>query len=357
MKSRIKIAQAALKNEGLDAFLVSHNVNIRYLTGFEGSAGLLVIFPRESFLLVDPRYTIKAQREARGGEGDIELLEVRDYLEVLERLIHKKKAVKLGFEEEHLSCRSFKRFSLLLPGIKLYPYSGFIEKERVVKDRIELGLIKKSLAITEKALRSISHIIRPGLSEKDIADELEGYLRMEGARGSSFRTIVAGPENSYLPHSEPGTWPLPSRGMILVDVGCDYEGYNSDLTRILVWDKINRFSKKIIDLVKESQEKAIEAVRPGRLASQVDLAGRKVIERAGYGRYFNHSLGHGLGLSIHEEPAISKESKAVLKEGMVFTVEPGIYLPGRLGVRLEDIVLVGEKGGIKLSTLPPVLSI
>lgn len=357
MKNRIKVIQRRLREERLDAFFISHNVNIRYLTGFEGSAGLLVIFPEESFLLVDPRYTIKAQREAGGRRGDIEMVEARDYLDNLERLIHKKKIIRMGFEEEHLSYQSFKRFSLLLPGIRLCPYSRFIEKERAGKDRIEIGLIKKSIAITEKALVSISHIIRPGLSEKDIADELEGYLRMEGARGSSFRTMVAGPENSYLPHSEPGTRPLPSRGMILVDVGCDYKGYNSDLTRILVWDKINRFSKKIIDLVKESQEKAIEAIRPGRLAGDIDRAGRRVIEKAGYGRYFNHSLGHGLGLSIHEEPTISGESKAVLKEGMVFTVEPGIYLPGRVGVRLEDIVLVTEKGGIKLTTLPAILSI
>ncbi len=349
MRNRIKVVQNSLEKDRLNAFLVSSGLNIRYLTGFEGTAGLLAVLRDKAILLVDSRYGLKARKEAKGAS----VLIVKNYLEDLSILLNKKmpstapgRGLKAGFEGEHLSYHNFKKLKFMLPWIRLYPYTKFVENERACKDKNEIELIKRSIAITERALESISRFIRPGVSEKEIADKLEEYLRKEGARGSSLRTMAAASKNASLPHSEPGKSKIPSRGFVLIDVGCDYEGYNSDLTRLVLLGKMNPFEKKIVNIAAESQRRAIEAVRPGRAAKDIDDAARKFIEKRGFGKYFGHA---------HEEPVISKESNTLLKEGMVFTIEPGIYLPGRLGVRLEDIILVTKSGGVRLTTLPCVL--
>jgi Xaa-Pro aminopeptidase len=354
----IKAIQKLLVKDSLDAFLVSSSLNVRYLTGFEGTAGLLMIFSDKAFLLADSRYASKAGRETKG----VGIVKVNNYFEGLSVLMSRRKpcttwgaGLRIGFEEEHLSCQKFRKLRLMLPGVRFYPYTGVVEKQRACKNKSEIYLIKKSIAITEKALTDTADFIRPGISEKDVADRLEENLRREGARGSNFRTMAAIPGNASLPHSEPGKKKIPSRGLVLVDVGCDYQGYNSDLTRLFLLGKMNSFEKRIVGIVAASQNKAIRAVRPGRKAKEIDCAGRGVIEKRGYGKYFGHALGHGIGLGVHEEPVISGESKTILKEGMVFTIEPGIYLPGRMGVRLEDIVLVTKKGAIVLTALPPVL--
>ena len=357
MRNRIKKVQSALVKDRLDAFFIFSSVNIRYLTGFEGTAGVLLILRDEAVLLVDSRYTLKAKKEAAGVEI---VTVVMDYFDTLSLKLGSPctrfgVGMRIGFEEEHLNCKNFRKLSLLLPGVKFYPYARFIEKQRARKDKKEIGIIKKSIAIAEKALLSVSHFIKPGVSEKEIADELEQCLRREGARGSSFRTIVAAPATASSPHSEPGTKTIPSRGLVLVDVGCDYQGYNSDLTRMFLLNKIEPFEKRVVDIVAASQRKAIEAVRDGVAAKDIDRIGRGVIEKKGYGKYFGHALGHGLGLSVHEEPIISYESETILKEGMVVTIEPGIYLPGRMGVRLEDIILVTKRGGVILTALPHIL--
>jgi len=348
MKNRIKIVQGLLKKDRLDAFLVFSTQNIQYLTGFEGTAGLLLILRDKAILLVDSRYTVKAKGEAKG----VRIVTVTNYFDTLVSMLS---GSKIGFEEEHLTYKSFRKLSLLLPGVRFYPYARFVEKQRACKDKTEIAIIKKSIAITEKALLSVSHFIRPGISEKEIADRLEQCLRKEGARGSSFRTIVATPKTASSPHSEPGTKTIPSRGLVLVDIGCDYKGYNSDLTRLFLLNKMTPFEKRIVDIVATSKRKAIAAIREGRSAKDIDRIGRRVIEKRGFGKYFGHGLGHGIGLSIHEEPVISKNSASILKEGMVVTIEPGIYLPGRFGVRLEDVILVTKKQGVKLTTLPDIL--
>ncbi|MBL7171027.1 MAG: aminopeptidase P family protein [Candidatus Omnitrophica bacterium] len=356
MKNRIKVVQGLVKKDRLDAFLVFSTINIRYLTGFEGTAGLLLALRDKAILFVDSRYTLKAKKEARGVRivtVSTGWLGLTNYFDALASHT----GLRMGFEEEHLNYKSFRKLSLLLPGVRLCPYTGVIEKQRACKDKKEIAIIRKSIAITEKALVSVSHFIKPGISEKEIADRLEQCLRKQGARGSSFRTIVATPQNASSPHSEPGTKTIPSRGLVLVDIGCDYQGYSSDMTRLFLLNKMKPFEKKIVQIVAESKRKAIGAIREGRSAKDIDSIGRGAIEKAGFGKYFGHGLGHGIGLSVHEEPVISKGSETILKEGMVVTIEPGIYLPGRFGVRLEDVVLVTKKRGVKLTTLPDILKI
>ena len=366
MKNRIKVVQGLVKEDRLDAFLVSSTTNIRYLTGFEGTAGLLLVLRDKAILFVDSRYTLKAKKEALHHVGcrGVRIVTVRNYYDSLSFLLNKEKpcttrgtGLRIGFEEEHLNYKSFRKLSLLLPGVRFCPYTGVIEKQRACKVKKEIGIIRKSIAITEKALVSASYFIKPGISEKEIADRLEQCLRKEGARGSSFRTIVATPETASSPHSEPGTKIIPSRGLVLVDIGCDYQGYSSDMTRLFLLNKMKPFEKRIVEIVAESKRKAIGAIREGRSAKDIDRIGRRVIEKAGFGKYFGHSLGHGIGLNVHEEPVISKGSETILKEGMVVTIEPGIYLPGRFGVRLEDVVLVTKKRGVTLTTLPDILKI
>lgn len=359
MINRIRDVRQLLKKKYLDAFIVFSNLNIRYLTGFEGSAGILVVSKDKAYLFVDGRYTLKARKETMG----IIIVTIKNYFESLMGFFSKKNfyagghKVKAGFEEDHLSYRDFRKLIIMLPDIRLHPCAGFIERLRECKDREEINFIKKAIAITEKALVEVAHIVKPGITEKEIADRLEDGLRRNGARWSGFRTIAAIPENAGSPHSEPGESKIPRRGLVLVDAGCDFNGYNSDLTRMFLIGRMTQFERKVLNILIEAQKKAIQAIRPGKLAKEIDAAARAVIERRGFGKYFSHGLGHGVGLAVHEEPSISRNSSAVLKEGMIVTVEPGIYLPNRMGVRVEDMVLVTKNGRVKLTNLPPVLKL
>jgi Xaa-Pro aminopeptidase len=360
MIERIKAVRQLLEKNSFDAFIVFSTLNIRYLTGFEASSGIVVVAPHKSYLLIDSRYVLKAEKEARG----VEIVTVKSYTEGLVDLFSKKKfrcmygyGIKAGFEEENISYKNFRKFTSLFPDIKFYPCSKVIESQRASKDRYEIGLIKKAVAITEDALLEMADFIRPGITEKEISDRLEDTFRRNGARWSGFRTIAAIPANASSPHSEPGEAKVPARGLVLVDAGCDYRGYNSDMTRMFLIGKMTRLERRVVETVIEAQKKAVKAIMPGKIAKEIDLAARDVIRRRGFGKYFSHGLGHGIGLGVHEEPPLSHNSNAILKRGMVITVEPGIYIPHRMGVRIEDMVLVTEKGAAVITNLPAVLKL
>lgn len=360
MIERIKALRQLLEKNSFDAFLVFSTVNIRYLTGFEASSGILAIAPCKSYLLIDSRYVLKAEKEAQG----VEIVTVKSYIEGLLDLFSKKNfrrphgyGLKAGFEEENISYKNFRKFTSLLPDIKFYPCSNFIERQRASKDRCEIGLIKKAVAITERAFLETADFIRPGITEKEISDRLEDAFRRNGARWSGFRTIAAISRNASSPHSEPGKSKVPARGLVLVDAGCDYRGYNSDMTRMFLVGEMTRFERYVVETVIEAQKKAVKAIMPGKTAKEIDAAARDVIRKRGFGKYFSHGLGHGIGLSVHEEPSLSHNSSAVLKQGMVITVEPGIYIPRRMGVRIEDMVLVTGNRACKLTSLPAVIKI
>jgi Xaa-Pro aminopeptidase len=215
---------------------------------------------------------------------------------------------------------------------------------RAIKRADEIAKIRKALKITALAIEFIRDFIRPGVKELEIAAELERFVRYQGAIGAAFDIIVASGANSCHPHHLPTSKRLADNDVVLIDLGVDYLGYKSDLTRVFFLGKINGLARRIYDLVLKSQEKAIKKIRPGVGADLIDAASRKYIDTKGYGKYFVHSLGHGVGINIHEDPCIASKSDDILREGMVFTVEPAVYLPGKFGIRIEDMVLVTKKG-------------
>ena len=261
------------------------------------------------------------------------------------------KVRKLGFEAKDLNFAEYSKIrSYLGPKTKLKDTFNIVETLRLIKDPQEIGFIRQAIKITAKTFEFIQKSLKPGVKELEIAAEIEHFIRYQGAKMSAFNILIASGPNSSLPHALISSRKIKSGEPILIDIGVDINGYKSDLTRVFFLDKIPNIQRRIYEIIQEAQAKAIAAVKPGRIISAIDSAGRKHIEEQGFGRYFGHSLGHGVGLEVHEEPSISSKNKAQhLEEGMVFTVEPGIYLPGRFGIRLEDMVLVTKKGSEVLS--------
>jgi len=332
-----------LKPSGLDGFIISSSSNLSYLTGYFNPDAYLLVSPKGSIYFTDSRYAQSAKETLKG------FLPVKiangTVFSSIPRACSELGLKRIGFEERHLPYAEYKiiRQSLKLKSI-LVPTHGVIEGMREIKSPEELTKIKKALKITALAFEFIKGFIHPGLSEAEVAAELERFIRYQGARGSSFDIIVAYGPNSVYPHHNPTAKKLGSTGNVLVDLGVDYLGYKSDLTRVLFLGKINILARRVYALVARAQEIAIKMVKPGVSIGSIDAASRKYITSKGYGNNFIHSLGHGVGLDIHESPNIHSKNEDLLKEGMVFTVEPAIYLPGKFGIRIEDMVLVTKNG-------------
>ncbi len=343
MNSRLKNIYATLEKEGLDGLIVSSPSNISYLTKFSSRDSYLIVSPKKNIYFTDSRYT----EEAKAGlkkvftlakiNGSVFKLIADACLSLGLRAI--------GFEERHLPFAEYKRIK---EGLKkradLIPTHGLIDELREIKDAEELKKIKKAIEITALALKFIENFILPGKKEIEVEAELERFIRYHGATNSAFDIIVAAGANSCFPHHNPHATKIKKGESVLIDIGVDYEGYKSALTRIFFLGKINAYARKIYDIVLEAQGRAIRKIKPGCLINEIDAAARQYIARKGYGGFFGHNLGHNIGLDIHEEPAISGKETAKLKPGMVFTVEPAIYLPHKFGIRIEDMVLVSEKG-------------
>jgi len=350
---RLARLRARLAELALPGLLVTGRANVRYLSGFAGE-GFLVVTADGQWLVTDGRY----EEEAAAAAPSFELVAYRREAELKERLraLAREAAVdRLGCEAAHLSLARHRWFAETLEGVELDPREGLVEELRRVKDAEEVARIRRALALAEEACARLLPRIGPGRSERELALELEVTMRELGADGPAFDLIVAAGANASRPHARPGSRRLERGDLVILDFGAVWEGYHSDTTRTLVVGPPAPRQREVYEVVLAAQEAALSAVRPGATGEEVDRAARTVIEEAGYGERFLHGTGHGVGLEIHEAPRLSPGREDRLEAGMVVTVEPGVYLPGWGGVRLEDLVLVTEDGGRSLNGLPKEL--
>lgn len=323
---------------GVDAVLITRLPNVRYLTGFTGSNAQLVLGAGRGLLLTDGRYREQAGKESPDLDLDVYTASMIPTLgEDLQRLgVH-----SLGFEAAGVSYQTFRRLEGL-EAITLVPTEGEVERLRWVKDREEIRMIEAAQAIADEAFTGILAKLVEGRTEREVALDLEQSMRALGADGVAFDAIVAFGENAAEPHHRPADRPLRSGDVVKMDFGCVVQGYSSDMTRTVAFGEPSSELRALYDLVRRAQQAGIHAARAGARGAQVDGAAREVIAEAGHGERFGHSLGHGIGLEVHEGPTLRKDSEDRLPAGTVVTVEPGIYLPGTGGVRIEDMVEVTE---------------
>jgi Xaa-Pro aminopeptidase len=356
-KRRLMALRETLTQRAPDALWIIQPENRQYLSGFKAgdpqineSSGSLLITRKKAFLITDSRYTIEAEREA----GDFEVITLqKDLITELSGLLSRIKAKTLGFEGDHLTWDQHEELAKRLKGLKspvrLVPMDGAVARMREVKDREEIKAMKASADIMSAVLDEVIYSLEPGLTEIEVAREIEELACDAGADAMAFPSIVASGPNAALPHAVPTTRKLRPRDPIVFDVGVRLNGYCSDMTRTIFLEDPDRRFKEIYRTVRRAQLAALEYVRPGEVSSRPDSIAREVIREAGFGEYFTHSLGHGVGLATHEAPRLSTRNPVMLEEGMVVTVEPGIYIPGKGGVRLEEMVVI-EKNGPRILT-------
>ncbi|HUT28861.1 MAG TPA: aminopeptidase P family protein [Sedimentisphaerales bacterium] len=338
LKRRIATARRHLNDKKIHCLILTKPANVTYLTGFSGEDSWAVITRRTLHLLTDSRYTEQAEGECRGckiiqRDGPIAAATAK--------LTEKFKSVRTVHVEASASLSDFEALKKRVK-VRLKPAAQVIEAVRLNKDSSEISAIRSAARIANRALGRVLRCIKPGITESELAGALDFEIHKLGAR-NSFETIVAFGPNASRPHHQPGRRKLKNNDSILIDFGARYNGYCSDLTRCFAVGRPSAYYKKVYEAVRQAQAAAIEMVSPGVDVLQVDQAARSVIRNAGLPVY-GHGTGHGLGLEIHEGPVVSKEGKGKLKAGMVLTIEPGVYIPGRLGVRIEDDILVTENG-------------
>ncbi|MBM3944150.1 MAG: aminopeptidase P family protein [SAR202 cluster bacterium] len=338
MSTRLKNLRAALSKNELDAMLVSTPENRRYVSGFTGSWGYLFITAKGAVLATDFRYVEQAGKQA----PDFTVQRIGGSADWLVNLASELGARRIGFESGNMTVATHATYAKSFEkagGIKreLVSTSGIVEKLRAYKDANELKLIERACDITDGAIEQVRKAIKPGMTEAQVAWDLEKAMRERGAEGLSFDIIVGAGPNGAMAHHRAGDTVIKKGEPIVIDMGCMYKGYASDLTRTLFIGKPDAKFRKVYDTVLEAQLKAEDEVRAGMTGEQADAIARKIIEAAGHGDDFGHSLGHGVGLEVHENPRVGPKSDDVLEDSMVFTIEPGIYLSGWGGVRIEDM--------------------
>ncbi|MFL5900840.1 MAG: aminopeptidase P family protein [Solirubrobacterales bacterium] len=350
MQARGDRLATLLAERELDRLLVTDLVNVRYLTGFGGTNGACVCGVDARFFFTDFRYTERAEAEVQGWEV---ITVTDDWLGGIATHL----AGRSGFEDQHMAVRTLKKLEKKLPdGVALEGAGGTVEKLRRVKDEAELAAISSAAELADEIWRwSLERGLR-GRSELGVAAAAEARMRELGAE-PSFPTIVAAGPNGALPHAEPGEREIDAGELVVFDMGAKLDGYCSDGTRTFATGEPGERAREVYETVREAQESALAAVRVGERAEAVDKVARDLIGAAGHGERFGHGLGHGVGLEVHEEPRVSQRSEDVLGAGEVVTIEPGIYLPGELGVRIEDLVVVTEDGHRNLSGLPKGLQL
>ena len=346
---RLTKLRAILPEHDIDAILISQPQNRRYLSGFTGSAGWLVITAERAVMATDFRYYEQVGREAPGFELARIQTRVSDLLpEVLADLGIK----RLGFESQHLTVEQLSTFSKAAEGVEWLPLENTVEKIRAIKDQDEIDALRRSAALNDDAFAHLLEVIEPGMTEREAAWEIETYMRSHGASKVAFDLIVAAGPNGALPHARPGEQAIQPGAPIVIDIGCVLDDYCSDMTRTFCLGEPSTRYLEVWNLVLQAQEAAEAVIRAGTSGIETDAAARDLIVEAGYGDYFGHGLGHGVGLAVHEGPRASRLSEDTFEAGMSLTVEPGIYLSGEFGVRLEDLVIIG-KDGIEILTNTP----
>jgi Xaa-Pro aminopeptidase len=323
-----------------EALLLLNAKNIRYLTGFTGSEGALMAGPDWLALLVDGRYVNQARGEAVGAE----VFEFRNRVERIAAVAGERAVGTLGFESPALTVEEYLRLQERLPGVTLRPLSEELQDIRAVKNEVEIGRIRQSARIAGAALAEVRGMIRPGVREQEIAIELEYRMRLNGAEQVSFETIVAAGDNAALPHATPGDRRIVDGDCVMIDYGAVWGGYHSDETCTTFAGRADARQREVYGLVREAHDRAIRAIRAGVSCGEIDRIARSCLAEAGLDSHFSHGTGHGVGLDVHEAPRLAAGRQEILRAGMVVTVEPGVYLPGVWGIRIEDMVLVTEEG-------------
>ena len=331
-----------METRRIPLILVTHLVNIRYLTGFTGSAGILVLGPRQGILWVDPRYTLQAQEQAEGVEV---IEEKKGILKAVGSWMKKNVVRQSTFEASNLNCAQFEQLRKEAGHrLRLKPAGDLIEELRVVKDPGEIEAIRRAGSLTAEVFAEMLPHVKPGVIEKDLAAEIEYRMRKKGAEGAAFETIVAsGPRSAY-PHARPSSKALQESELVIFDLGAILTGYAADMTRTVFLGEPTRRVRNLYSAVLKSQEGAVRMLQDKTSVGEIDSTARRILAKHGFARYFTHSTGHGVGLEIHERPRLAKGETTCLTAGSVITVEPGVYLEGFGGIRIEDTVLVRPEG-------------
>jgi Xaa-Pro aminopeptidase len=337
-----------------DGLLIGHLPNIRYLCGFTGSAGLLLVEQSGSVFFTDVRYHTQAHEEVKAARVVVGRKAVVESLgEFLEQRRKRARGWTIGIEAEYFTVAEKKRLNQARPaGVTLKDAPSLVERFRLVKDDDELKLIRDAVNLGAKLFDRALEVLRPGTKETEVAAEMELVARRAGATEMSFPTIVAAGERSALPHGRASDQIIAQGGFVVCDFGVILRGYCSDQTRSVWVGPATDEARRVYQAVREAQQAAIDAVRPGITTGEVDAAARKVLRKAGLGQFFTHSTGHGVGLEIHEVPRVAAEQKEILRASMVITIEPGVYFPGKWGVRIEDMVAVTASGCEVLTPTP-----
>lgn len=354
VNARIKSLCAAFAQHDLDAMLISKTQNVRYLSDFTGTVGTLIVTNNNVYLFTDGRYLEQAKEQVAKHGQQFKVVKINDdYYQKLRQAIQESNISRLGFETDFISYEKYDKLLQEIVNIKLMPVKNITEQLRMIKDNQELQLIQQAVAIADQAWSKMLRFVQPGITEKELALELEIIMRRLGAEDRAFDIIVAAGLRGALPHGVASNRVIQTGDLVTIDFGALYQGYHSDITRNFVLGSPGKKQLKIYNLVLEAQLAGIKKVAAGVAVAAVDLAARAVIKNYGYAPYFTHSTGHGVGLAIHELPRISHlEKQLILQPGMVITIEPGIYLPDWGGVRIEDMVLVTETGCCVLTKTP-----
>ena len=353
---RVERARAQLVEAGCDALVVTRLPNIRYLTGFTGSAGMVLVTPEGLVLLTDGRYTTQSREQvaAAGVDATVEIV-ASQALQLEQIEARCAPGTRVGFEAHGVTWAQQRSFAAALEARTLVPTEGIVEGLRRIKEPGEVARIRAACAIADDALQATLPILADRPTEQQFALALEVGMRERGASGTSFDTIVASGPNGAMPHARPSARPIEPGELVVIDFGCIVDGYCSDMTRTVSLGDPGPDARRLWDVVRESQEAGRAAVVEGVECAAVDRASREVIDDAGWGELFSHGTGHGVGLEIHESPRVAKTASGTLDAGVVVTVEPGVYLPGVGGVRIEDTVVVTATGAEALTEFPKSL--
>ena len=344
MTDRILNLLDILEREKLDGLLLVKDSNLQYISGFRGSESYAVVSPNGRAFITDSRYTEQAEQEC----PDFEVFRWRvpfpKIEDMLKDVCERYKIKRLGFEKDRVTFDQYERFKRTLGDIEFIPTLGLVEELRYVKDQDEIDCIRKAAQIADNAFEELLKSVKPGITEKDIEVELQYLIKKKGASDIGFPTIVASGVRGSLPHAIPSGKKIEPGDFVTLDFGALYNGYRSDCTRTFVIGSPDEKQREIYNIVKKAQQVGIESLKPGVNGKDIDRIARSIIEEAGYGGNFGHGLGHGVGLEIHEQPFLSQDCEKNISAGNVITIEPGIYIPGWGGVRIEDSVLINENG-------------
>ena len=357
--SRLRALRSKMAEQGLEGLLVTHLPDVRYLCGFTGSNAALIVTAKKAVLFTDGRYTAQARQETQGARVVIaKKSALKEACALLESLLGKK--AHAAYDPGYTTISELALMRSAISGARRRGFFSPLEKPivselRMVKDADELKRMADAAALGDRVFHAILSHIQSGVPETEIAASLEFFARSMGAEGMSFETIVASGPRSALPHGRASSHKTPRNGFVTLDFGVILKGYCSDMTRTVCVGKAGAAERSAYDAVLEAQEAAVAAVKPGVTCGEVDEAARSTLRRAGLAKYFTHSTGHGVGLEIHESPRVGAGQTLELKPGMVITIEPGIYMPGKFGIRIEDMVAVTERGGKVLTPVTKAL--